>query len=541
MRLNPPRSRSSRATPEPMSPRAVAARKAAFNRSAYERKLGAFIAEREEELYQHGAGLHDELALGPIYERHASLFSRPPVDELRRLLEAGGPDTGHHRALLAAATDGYIQRATAALTDAVGTAEATAVVVWRGESIPYRGLHNRISEISGRAERNALYASYLEAEEQLNPMRQERLDRIGDLARELGYVDYVELIKTTRGFDPDQLATGVRDFLAESETPYFAALRRYLARIEIEQGDASLADLWFLMRGSGWDNWFDGRRILAVLESTLRGLGIELRGQPGATLDVDARPNKSPRAFVAVVNAPTDVRLVIQPRGGWDDYGAVLHKAGHLEHFLHVDPRLPVSLRELGDGAVTEGYAMTLERLLAEPAWLVEQLGMPEAHAASFADFYSLYHLVTLRTLAARHLHELRIHRGGDAAVHRATYAGLAGLLTGVREPEERYLTIDDGMYAASYLRCFMLDAALTDSLVARHGETWWRSAAAGDTLKRAWNRGQGWTAEQVVAHLGYDSLDWRPVVRQIRAKLVGEMSGYGGPNITTRAGTRKV
>lgn len=524
-----------------MSPRAVAVGKAAFKRSAYERDLGSFIAEREEELYQHGAGLHDELALGPIYERHASLFGRPNVDALRRLLEDGGPETGHHRALLAAATDGFIERAIADLTDAIGTAEATAVVVWRGESIPYRGLRNRISEISGRAERNGLYASYLEAEEALNPMRQERFDRIGVLARDLGYADYVELIRTTRGFDPDELASGVRAFLDESETPYFAALRRYLARIEIEQGDASLADLWFLMRGSGWDNWFDGRRMLKVLDSTLRGLGIELRDQPGATLDVEARPNKSPRPFVAVVNAPRDVRLVIQPRGGWDDYGAVLHEAGHLEHFLHVDPKLPLSLRELGDASVTEGYAMTFERLLVEPEWLVTEIGMPAEHAASFADFYSLYHLVTLRSLTARHLHELRMHRGGEEVVHRATYAGLAGLLTGVREPEERYLLIDDGMYAASYLRCFMLDAALTDYLIARHGDTWWRSAAAGETLKRAWNRGQEWTAEQVVAHLGYDSLDWRPVVRQIRAKLVGEMSGYGGPNITTRAGTRKV
>jgi hypothetical protein len=524
-----------------MSPRAVAARKAAFSRSAYERDLGAFISEREEELYQHGAGLHDELALAPIYERHASLFGRPEVDALRRLVDAGGAEAGHNRALLAVATDGFIEQATAALTDAIGTAEATAVVVWRGESIPYRSLRNRIGEISGRAERNALYASYLDAEEALNPMRQERFDRIGALARELGYADYVELIRTTRGFDPDELGADIGGFLAESETPYFAALRRYLARIEIEQGDASLADLWYLMRGSGWDNWFDGRRVLAVLESTLRGLGIELRGQPGATLDIEARPNKSPRAFVAVVNAPRDVRLVIQPHGGWDDYGSVLHEAGHLEHFLHVDPDLPVSLRELGDGSVTEGYAMTFERLLAEPEWLVEQLGMPAEQAASFADFYSLYHLILLRTLAARHLHELRMHRGGDAAVHRATYAGLAGLLTGVREPEERYLAIDDGMYAASYLRCFMLDAALTDYLVSRHGEAWWRSADAGETLKRAWSRGQEWTAEQVVAHLGYDSLDWRPVVRQIRAKLVGEMSGYGGPNITTRAGTRKV
>lgn len=524
-----------------MSPRAVAAGKAAFNRSAYERNLGAFIATREEELYQHGAGLHDELALGPIYAKHAPLFSRANVDALRISVDAGGPDIGHDRALLAVATDGFIEQQIAALSDAIGTAEATTTVVWRGESIPFRALRNRISEISGRAERNALYASYLEAEAAINPLRQERFDRIGELARELGYADYVELIKVTRGFDPDLLGAEIRDFLAESETPYFAALRRYLARIEIEQGDASLADLWYLLRGSGWDNWFDGRRLLAVLDSTLRGIGIELRGQPGATLDVEARPNKSPRAFVAVVNAPHDVRLVIQPHGGWDDYGAVLHEAGHLEHFLHVDPDLPVSLRELGDASVTEGYAMVIEGLLAEPEWLMEQLGMPAEHAVAFADFVSLYNLVGLRSLAARHLHELRMHRGGEPAVLRATYAGLAGLLTGVREPEERYLVIDDGMYAANYLRCSMLQAALGDFLVAHHGATWWRSEAAGDTLKRAWSRGQEWTSEQVVAHLGYDSLDWRPVVRQIRAKLIGEMSGYGGPNITTRAGTRKV
>jgi hypothetical protein len=524
-----------------MSPRAAAGRRPAFDRSAYERDLEAFLAEREEELYQHGAGLRDELALGPIYERHAALFSRKVVDALRTLLDAGGDEASHNRALLAVATDGFIDRAIAGLTDAVGAAEATTVVVWRGEAIPYRALANRISEISGRAERNALYASYLEAEDAINPIRLERFERIGTLARELGYADYVELIKKTRGFDPDALGEQIRGFLAESETPYFAALRRYLARIEIEQGDASLADLWYLTRGSGWDHWFDGRRILSVLEASLRGLGIELRGQKGATLDVEARPNKAPRAFVAVISAPRDVRLVIQPHGGWDDYGAVLHEAGHLEHFLHVDPSLPVSLRELGDASVTEGYAMTFERLLAEPAWLVEQLGMSAEQSIAFADFYSLYHLVTLRSLAARHLHELRMHRGGDAALHRATYAGLAGLLTGARAPEERYLLIDDGMYAASYLRCFMLDAALTDHLVSRHGETWWRSAAAGETLKRAWSRGQEWSAEQVVAHLGYDSLDWRPVVRQIRAKLIGEMSGYGGPNITTRAGTRKV
>jgi hypothetical protein len=86
-----------------------------------------------------------------------------------------------------------------------------------------------------------------------------------------------------------------------------------------------------------------------------------------------------------------------------------------------------------------------------------------------------------------------------------------------------------------------MLEGSLNAWFRSRYVDAWWRSPAAGDALRRSWARGQEWTAEQVVAHLGYDRLDWRPVLRQIRTLLIGEMSGYGGPNITTRAGTRKV
>jgi hypothetical protein len=522
-----------------MSPRS-SRRAGAFDRSAYEAGVEAFLAESEDAQYQHLAGLRDELALEPIYERHAGLFQRAALDALRALVDAGGDEVGRNRALLAFATDGYIGRQVATLTDAVGTAEATAVVVWRGERLPYRALRNRIGSIAQRAERNALFDSYLSAEEAINPLRLERVTRIHELAVELGYADLVDLVRVTRGFDPDALGLDMRAFLTASETPYFAALRRLLARIEIEQGDATLADQWYVTRAAGWDHWFDGRRLIPVLEAAFGRLGMDLRA-PGATLDVEARPNKAARAFVSVVSAPRDVRLVIQPHGGWDDYGAALHEAGHLAHFLGVDPHRPVSERELGDFAVTEGYAMTFEGLRCEPDWLQEALGMPPEHAEAFADFSAFYDLLLARRLAAVHLYELRLHRGGEDAVHRADYAGLTGLLTGIREPEARYLTVDDGMYAAGYLRCFMLEAQLTDHLKARHGEAWWRSAAAGEEMRGLFARGQAWSAEQVVAHLGYDSLDWRPVVRQIRARLVGEMSGYGGPNITTRAGTRKV
>jgi hypothetical protein len=338
------------------------------------------------------------------------------------------------------------------------------------------------------------------------------------------------------------LAADLRQFLVESETVYYAALRRYLAEIDIEQGDASTADLAHLTRGPAWDSWFDSRRTMTVVTATLRGMDIDLGAMDNVTLDLDDRPRKSARAFAVAVRVPADVRLVLKPRGGHDDYQGTLHELGHVLHFASVDRRLAAPWKLLGDSSITEAYAFLLQYLTLEPAWLQDQLGMTDAEIAGWVDFAAFRKLVYLRRYCAKLLYELRLHHEPDPALARAYYAGLLGLLTGVRTPEEPYLAdLDDHFYSARYLRAWMLEGSLNAWFRSRYGEAWWRSPAAGDALRRSWARGQEWNAEQVVAHLGYDRLDWRPVLRQIRTLLIGEMSGYGGPNITTRAGTRKV
>jgi hypothetical protein len=524
----------------PASSRSRTARKG-FDADAYEQRIEGFLAELEEEEYRNGAGLKDDLALAPIYERHAALFARSAVDALRDRVTAGGDEADRIRALLAFATDGFLLRAVAPLTDAVATAESRAAIVWRGERIPYRAAQPRISAISDRGERNALFASWLQAVEAINPLRLDRLQQMEALVVELGYRDYVEFVAVTRGWDPDALGVSAREALVATETGYFASMRRAMAVVGIEQGDGTLADAWHVLRGAGWDGWFPARSMLPVLESTFSGLGMRLRDD-GTTLDVEPRPGKESRAFCSVIRAPGDVRLVVNPHGGWEDYRTGLHEAGHLVHFANVDPALPTWARLLGDASVTEGYAMAFDALTGDADWLAAQLGMPEEEARAFCDFMALTGLHRIRRLAAMHLSELSLYRGGPDAVHRATFAGTYGLLTGVQVPDALYLFfVDDAMYRGSYLRAMMLGGAVDEAMANRHGAGWWRDATAGAELRELLGHGLGWSPERVVASLGYDALDWRPVLRKIRTQLIGEMSGYGGPNITTRAGTRKI
>ncbi len=523
-------------------PTASRRRAAPFDRAAYEHRTETCLGELDEELYRNGAGLKDDLELAPIYERYADLFERPAVDALRALVDEGGDDLERNRALLAFATDGYLERQTASLTDEIATAESRAVVMWRGERIGYRAAQPRIAAMSDRGERNALFEQWLLAVEAINPARRVRLERMHELTTELGYRDYPELVHVTRGWDPDALGVSVRQALVATETGYFAALRRSMAAIGIEQGDGSLADAWHVLRGASWDGWFPARRLVDVVAATFDGLGIGLVGRDGATIDVEPRPGKESRAFCAVIRAPGDVRLVVNPRGGWEDYATTLHEAGHLAHFLEVDPGLPAAERLLGDASVTEGYAMTADELVGDPGWLAERVAMPPEESRAFIDFKALFTLHRIRRLGALQLFELSLHRSGTDAVSRATFAGTYGLLTGVRAPEELYLAfVDDGMYRGSYLRAMMLAGTVAEAMTGRHGAQWWRSPGGAADLRSLLAHGLAWNAERVVAHLGYDALDWRPVLRKIRTQLIGEMSGYGGPNITTRAGTRKI
>jgi hypothetical protein len=366
---------------------------------------------------------------------------------------------------------------------AIEAAERDAVVIWRGEPIPFAHLPARIARTDGRNERDGIYAGWLEALEAINPHYEARLAQWQQRAAESGGDDPATAL--AGGRDLEALSLELERLAIASETVYYAALRRYLALIDIEQGDATVADLWHVARGAAWAHWFGRRDLDRAAGEAGRSIANDLHGQ------------------------------------GWTSAEAGL--SGE-------DGRASAPA-----AAVGEVYGS----LAGDPQWLSNALGMASGEIASFADFVAFVRLWRLRRSLAVAQYELRLYRSDDAALQRAYFSGIVGHATGVEVAEAAYLyDVGTPFSSVADMERTMLAGAIGSSVEHRFGSRWWTDDGARQLLAEL---GAVPSTEDALARLGYDALDWRPVLRQIRTRLIGEMSGYGGPNITTRAGTRKV
>jgi hypothetical protein len=479
--------------------------------NAYQQRAEEFLIEIGREYYTVGSGQKDRLEIAGIYDRYADLFTEEAVRGLLDRMD--GKET---RYLAEFAVGGYLDNRVKALSEEITNAELSTTVAWDGEDVPYQQVPVLLRNEPDRSRRSALGQRYYSRMTEVNPLRADRWSTLHDEAQRLGFADYVELCDELRSLDLQKVAGQMRRFLDETEAVFEPRLAQRLEAIGVPRDEAHVNDVARLFRADEFDPLFPAERMVDALRRTLAGMGIALDAQPNLILDLEMRPLKSPRAFCSSVRVPDEVYLVIKPQGGQDDYGSLLHEAGHAEHYTHVERALPFAYRYLGDNSVTESYAFLFDHLLDNRHWLQEILGVSREEADAYVRFSLFQKLWFVRRYGAKINYELELHRGAvnGQAENYTTWLKRAGH---IRVPPERYLSdVDDAFYVAQYLRAWMLEIQWRNHLERTYGPDWYNHRRAGEFIISQWRLGQRDNADQMAARLGSDGLDVTPLIEEV-------------------------
>jgi hypothetical protein len=499
---------------------------AVLSPAEYESRLRKYVFERSEEGRAVRVGEKEVSERAEIVARYADLFTRPQLDALRRA-ESEAPDGDERERLYRlrkACESGLLSTELAARQDALENAILAARVTFKGEEMPLRTAQARVAVIDDYGDREALGALQADASAAFND---ERLDvlRAGEtLEAELtDDPDPVARTEEEKGISLRDLERALADASERSSAAYDRLRETWFERLlgpEREDPPTSF-HMAYLRRLSPLAHTYTKERAVEVCLETLDRLGFDLSAEPNIKLDLDDRPQKSPRACVIASDPPSIVHLITRAQGGLHDYQAFLHEAGHALHYAGVDPDLPYTFRSLSrDHALTEIYSYILEAITREPAWHAEYFGLSDEQAAENAEATTFLEAALFRRYTAKLQFELEFwSRFSDDGGSSAGYAERLSAATGFRYRSDQYLSdMDAGFYSADYLRAWIRSAQLRSHLVSEIGEDWWRSPGTGELLRGLWHEGTRPSSEEIAGRLGFDPLDIGPLLHELGA-----------------------
>jgi hypothetical protein len=493
--------------------------------AAFEERLERYLYERAEEGRKVRVGEKEISEQAAIVARYADLFTRLQLDALRAA-EDEAPDAERERLyrLRATCEQGIVVAELAERSDALENAILAARVEWRGDELPLRTAQARLATETDYRDRDALGEAQLAVSAGFNDDRRALLADAELLEAELsGQPDPVRRSEDEKQVRLLPLLDALDAARVTTAAAYGALRDRWFERLlgpEREPTPASAHVPW-IRRLSPLEEIYSKDRAVPVSLATLAALGFELEREPGIRLDLDDRPQKSPRACVIASDPPRVVWLITRSLGGLHDYEALLHEAGHALHYAGLDSSLPLAFRRLArDHALTEIYSFLLDSIAREPSWHAEHFRLSDAEAATNAEATRFVNALLYRRYTAKLGFEIefwgRFARDGgtpDGYEERLTAA------TGIRYPAENFLAdMDGGFYSADYLRAWIRSAQVRERLRGDVGEDWWRRRETGDALRELFREGTRPSSEEIAARVGFDPLDTAPLVAELAA-----------------------
>jgi hypothetical protein len=489
----------------------------------FEERLARYLYERSEEGRAVRVGEKETSEQAEIVHRYADLFSREQLEALR---EAEDTAMGEERELLyrlrKTCEGGLVSAALVEKEDELENRLLAERVTFRGEEMPLRNAQAQLAVLPSYGDREELGELQADASARFNPDRLELIAAGEAISAELSRIaDAVERNEEEKAISLHELSAALKA-ASDDATLSFAALReRWFEKLlgPDRMDVPSSFHTSYMRRLSPLESTYTKERATEVCLATLTELGFDLAAKSNIKLDLDDRPQKSPRACVIASDPPSVVHLITRAQGGLHDYQAFLHEAGHALHYGGVDASLPYTFRRISrDHALTEIYSYIVEAISREAGWHARHFDLSGEQAAENAEATVFLEALLFRRYEAKLRYELGFwSRFASDGGTPAGYEEFLTEATGIRYRRDGYLSdMDAGFYSADYLRAWIRSAQLRRHLVDTVGEDWWRNPQTGELLSELFRQGTKLSSEEVAARLGYDPLDTAPLLGEI-------------------------
>jgi hypothetical protein len=461
-----------------------------------------------------------------IVARYADLFTRQQLEALREAEEEApaGDERERLYRLRKTCEAGLIAAELAEREDALENVILAARVEFKDEELPLRTAQARLAVIASYPDREELGRLSADLSASFNEQRLEVLRASEQLEADVSGIDEpVARNEEEKGISLRELE-GALARASEAANDVYARLREawFERLLGPERNERpSSYHVAYVRRLSPLESIYTKERAVPICMDTLARLGLDLEAEPNIKLDLDDRPQKSPRACVIPSDPPQVVHLITRAQGGLHDYQAFLHEAGHALHYAGCDPSLPYTFRNISrDHALTEIYSYILEAISREPGWHARYFELSDDEAAQNAEATIFIEALLFKRYVAKLQFELDFwERFAEDGGTSEGYAERLTEATGVGYRPDGYLAdMDAGFYSADYLRAWIRSAQLRAYLEREVGDEWWENEETGERLRALFTEGTRPSSEEIAARIGFEPLDTGPLLAELGA-----------------------
>lgn len=371
------------------------------------------------------------------------------------------------------------------------------------------GLYDEMRTNPDRSLREEAYRAEDELWDALEPQIRALIRVRNARAQALGFRDYPELRLKFEGVGVREL----RRLCEEAVIPLVGKIRRLREEFltATREGEWFPWDLRFaLERHAGLPRGpFPGGKMVPAVRGALRRWGFPMDRLPIAVTLHDIPFG----GLTFAIRIPTDVRILIPPKGGWDWYSVGFHEFGHAVHFSRIrQPDHLLRSPDVGFSGFVEGIADLFEEVSVHPRWLKSRPGLTLESIRHFRLGRALSDLSQAATTTNWVNTELDLYRNPAADLRLESARRLQSLFGfGQYDPRSFLQTtlVTHPVYNQSYLLSLLFRKQLVEAIHRQVGDPLWPNARVGPWLT------ENWFAPGA-------QFDWIPRVRDVTGRPFG-------------------